>query len=134
MIRTTAASLIAATTVLAAEPGVILPMRERAAVVDGLLRERLNRIVPELMREHEVDLWIVLGREYNEDPVLKTMLPATWHSARRRTILVFHDPGAPAEVERLAVSRYAVGTCLRRRGIRASSRISGASGGDHRGA
>ncbi len=110
MIRTTtAASLLAATTVLAANPGVILPMRERAAVVDGLLRERLDRIVPELMREHEVDMWIVLGREYNEDPVLKTMLPATWHSARRRTILVFHDPGAPAEVERLAVSRYAVG-------------------------
>lgn len=110
MIRiTTAASLIAATTVLAAKPGVILPMRERAAVVDGLLRERLDRIVPELMREHEVEMWIVLGREYNEDPVLKTMLPATWHSARRRTILVFHDPGAPGEIERLAVSRYAVG-------------------------
>lgn len=110
MIRTTAAaSLLAATAVLSAKPGVILPMRERAAVVDGLLRERLDRIVPELMREHEVDMWIVLGREYNEDPGLKTMLPATWHSARRRTILVFHDPGAPAGVERLAVSRYAVG-------------------------
>lgn len=30
-------------------------------------------------------------KEYNEDPVLKTMLPATWLSARRRTILVFYN-------------------------------------------
>jgi Xaa-Pro aminopeptidase len=94
---------------LAAEPGVVLPMRERARLVNALLHERLDRIVPGLMREHGVDLWIVLGREYNEDPVLKTMLPATWISARRRTILVFHDPGAPADVERLAISRYPVG-------------------------
>ena len=106
MIRNTAAaSVLAATTVLAANPGVILPMRERAEVIDSLLRQRLDQIVPDLMRRHDVDMWIVLGREYNEDPVLKTMLPATWHSARRRTILVFHDPGAPSEVERLAVSR-----------------------------
>ncbi|MGD1916895.1 MAG: M24 family metallopeptidase [Phycisphaerales bacterium] len=110
MIRTTAAAtILVATSVLAADPGVILPMRERAEVIDSLLRQRLDTIVPDLMREHDIDMWIVLGREYNEDPVLKTMLPATWHSARRRTILVFHDPGAPAEVERLAVSRYPVG-------------------------
>ena len=110
MIRTTAAaSLLAVTTALAANPGAILPMRERAEIIDSLLRQRLDQVVPDLMRRHDVDMWIVLGREYNEDPVLKTMLPATWHSARRRTILVFHDPGAPSEVERLAVSRYPVG-------------------------
>ena len=34
-----------------------------------------------------IDLWLVVGREYNEDPVLATLLPATWLSARRRTIL-----------------------------------------------
>ncbi|MEL7474221.1 MAG: M24 family metallopeptidase [Planctomycetota bacterium] len=91
------------------EPGVILPMRERAEVIDRLLGQRLDRLVPRLMREHSVDLWIVLGREYNEDPVLKTMLPATWLNARRRTILVFHDPGEGRDVERLAVARYRVG-------------------------
>ncbi|MEC9372349.1 MAG: M24 family metallopeptidase [Planctomycetota bacterium] len=94
---------------VAGEPGVILPMRERAAVIDGLLEQRLERIVPELMREQSVDMWIIIGREYNEDPVLKTMLPATWLSARRRTILVFHDPGPASELERLAVVRYSVG-------------------------
>ncbi len=94
---------------MSAESGVILPMRERAEVVNNWLVERLDRVVPELMREHGVDMWIVLGREYNEDPVLETMLPATWLSARRRTILVFHDPDGASEVERLAVARYSVG-------------------------
>ncbi len=54
-------------------------------------------------------MWIVSAREYNEDPVIETMLPATWLSARRRTILVFYDRGADEGVERLAVARYDVG-------------------------
>ncbi|MEM0982746.1 MAG: M24 family metallopeptidase [Planctomycetota bacterium] len=88
---------------------MVLPMRQRAEVINGWLEQRLDRIVPDLMREHGLDMWIVLGREYNEDPVLKTMLPATWLSARRRTILVFFDPGNGEPVERLAVARYSVG-------------------------
>ena len=91
------------------EPGRILPMRERAKVIDSLLQKRLDRLVPELMREHGIDLWVLVGREYDEDPVLHTMLPATWINARRRTILVFHDPGEGKDVERLAVARYRVG-------------------------
>ena len=57
-----------------------------------------------------IDLWLVLGREYNEDPVLATLLPATWLSARRRTILVLHrsDDGVTAA----AVSPYPVGQFL----------------------
>lgn len=85
----------------------VLSMRDRAALRDSWLEERLDTIVPELMRERDIDMWILVAREYNEDPVVKTMLPATWISARRRTILVFHDTGET--VDRLAVSRYAVG-------------------------
>lgn len=94
---------------LGGEPGLILPMRDRAEVIDRLLGERLDRIAPALMREHGIDIWIIAGREYNEDPVLRTMLPATWINARRRTVLVLFDPGGGAELERLAVSRYSVG-------------------------
>ncbi len=87
-------------------PGV-LSMRERAEARDAWLEDRLDTVVPGLMQRAGVDLWIVSGREYNEDPVLETMLPATWQSARRRTVLVFHDDGE--RVERLAVARYDVG-------------------------
>ncbi|MDG1858352.1 MAG: hypothetical protein P8I94_04570, partial [Emcibacteraceae bacterium] len=55
----------------------VLPMRERAKVMDELLKDRLDNLVPELMRREGIDAWVIMSREYNEDPVLKTMLPAT---------------------------------------------------------
>lgn len=85
----------------------VLSMQERAVLQDSWLKTRLDTIVPVIMRERGIDMWILIAREYNEDPVVKTMLPSTWLSARRRTILIFHDAGA--DVERFAVSRYAVG-------------------------
>ncbi|MEZ4703033.1 MAG: M24 family metallopeptidase [Rhodothermales bacterium] len=86
----------------------VLPLREQAEVMDRLLKDRLETVVPMLMRREGIDMWVIVAREYNEDPVIETMLPATWLAARRRTILLFFDRGE-AGVERLAVSRYAVG-------------------------
>jgi Xaa-Pro aminopeptidase len=54
-------------------------------------------------------MWILVAREFDEDPVVETMLPATWLRARRRTILVFHELGEGRGVERFSVSRYDVG-------------------------
>ncbi len=85
----------------------ILSSREQAAVVDAWLERRMETVVPALMRREGIDCWIVAAREYNEDPVIRTLLPATWFAARRRTILVFFDRGD--RIERLAVARYAVG-------------------------
>ncbi|HWK35264.1 M24 family metallopeptidase [Sphingomonas sp.] len=87
----------------------ILSLAERAKVEDRWLKERLDTLVPMLMRRDKVAMWIMVAGEYNEDPVAETMLPANWLSARRRTILVFFDPGAGKPVERLVLARYAVG-------------------------
>ncbi|WP_426169482.1 M24 family metallopeptidase [Sandarakinorhabdus sp. DWP1-3-1] len=84
-------------------------LRDRVAAQDRLLRDRLDTVVPAMMRKHGVQMWILVAREYNEDPVVKAMLPATWPNARRRMILVFHDRGGAAGVERFAVARYPVG-------------------------
>lgn len=73
----------------------IIPLRERAAIENGLLKQRLDTLVPALMREHGVDMWILIAREYQDDEVLQTMLNAENFTARRRTILVFHDRCAP---------------------------------------
>jgi len=88
---------------------VILPLRARAALLDRWLERRLETVVPEIMRREGVDLWIVAAREYDEDPVIETMLPATWMAARRRTVLLLHDRGPGQPVERLAVARYDIG-------------------------
>ena len=86
----------------------ILPMKQRAEVRDHWLSLRLNKLLPQLMEETDIDMWIIIAREYNEDPVIRTMLPAKWIAARRRTILVFNKVGD--SVEQMAVARYDVGT------------------------
>ncbi len=101
------ALLVSAPLVWAQEVPAVLSMRDRAEVQDRWLAERLDTVVPALMRREGIDLWVVSAREYNEDPVIETMLPATWLAARRRTVLVFWDDGET--VERLAVARYDVG-------------------------
>ncbi len=89
---------------------VPLPLRQQADVRDRWLTERLLELLPGLMDRAGIDLWIVAGRENNEDPVLATLLPAAWLSARRRIVLVLHrsDDG----VTPVAVSRYPVGQFL----------------------
>jgi len=84
----------------------ILSPRERAEVIDRLLAQRLDTLIPQLMREQGVSLWLLMAREYFEEPVIATMLDANSFHARRRTILIFHDPGNGEPVERLTVSRY----------------------------
>jgi len=87
----------------------ILTLRDRAKVIDAILAERLDTVVPRLMREQKIDMWVLVAREYLEDPVVATMLDARSLRARRRTILVFFDPGRGKPIERLTVSRYGLG-------------------------
>ena len=82
-----------------------LPLRVRAALVDRILAHRLDTLIPQIMREEGIDMWLLMSREYFEDPVTASMLDAKSMSARRRTILIFHDPGNGEPIERLTVSR-----------------------------
>lgn len=91
----------------------IQPMRERATIIDEILEDRIKTVLPEIMRREKLDMWLIISREYNEDPVIKTMLPATWHAARRRTILVIFDKGE-GELETLAIARYDVGKTFKK--------------------
>ena len=86
----------------------ILPLRAQAEVRNGWLKERLETLLPELMAREGLDLWIVSAREYNEDPVIMTMLPEPAMSARRRTILAFFRNG-DGSVDRLTFDRYGQG-------------------------
>jgi len=86
-----------------------LSLRAQAELRDHWLELRLERLVPSLMQEHKIDLWLIIASEYNEDPVIRTMLPATWMAARRTTILVFAYNQKTQRIDRLAISRYDVG-------------------------
>ena len=92
----------------------ILSQRQQGELRDGWLKERVATVLPELMRREKIDMWVLLSREYNEDPVLKTMLPSSWMGARRTTMLVIYDPGAGQELETLACARYDVGEVFKK--------------------
>ncbi len=69
----------------------ILPVRERARVYNEILEWRLDNILPAILREEGVDMWVIINFEYDEDPVYMTMVPEPIMSARRLSILIFHD-------------------------------------------
>ncbi|MGH7444465.1 MAG: M24 family metallopeptidase [Longimicrobiales bacterium] len=78
-------------------------LRAQAETRQSWLAARLERVLPRLMREQGVDMWIIPAREYNEDPVFWSLVSPTTMAARRRTIYVFFDRGADAGVERIAI-------------------------------
>tara|TARA_R110000744_G_scaffold114968_1_gene215001 strand:+ start:1642 stop:2976 length:1335 start_codon:yes stop_codon:yes gene_type:complete len=86
----------------------ILPMRDRAEFIDNITALRVEQLLPKLMKKHDMDMWLIISREYNEDPIIKTLLPATWLSARRTTILVFARK-KDGSVGAYAIAPYKVG-------------------------
>ncbi len=82
----------------------ILPWREQARITDEWLKFRLENILPDLMEREEIDFWVIIAREYNEDPVVLSLMPAAMLSARRRTILAFHRH-PDGRVERLNLGK-----------------------------
>ena len=79
------------------------PMREQNAIRQAWVTERLEKVVPAALRRHGVAMWLVVSREYHEDPVFFSLVSPTTMAARRRTILVFFDRGPEKGVERLAL-------------------------------
>ena len=95
-----------------AQTPAILPLRERAEIINKWLKIRMDTVLPDIMRRENCDMWIILCREYNEGPVYLTMVPATTMAARRTTMLVFFDKGDEG-IERLVISRSGMGDFYR---------------------
>ncbi len=81
----------------------ILPLKERAKLVNRILEERVTTVLPQLMRKTEIDMWVVIGREYNEGPILKTFLSYNQFTVPSRSILIMFDPGGGKAIEMLSV-------------------------------
>jgi hypothetical protein len=89
----------------------ILTLRDRASLINEIQKDRIENLLPKLMEEQNIDLWVLITREYNEDPVVKTLLPPTWLNARRRTIIVFSK--TKKEIDAVAITRYNFGNNIR---------------------
>lgn len=77
----------------------VLPIRDQAQLFDEALRDRLDNLLPQLMERQNISMWIVMNREYNEDPVYLSMVPMMARYARRLSCLIFHRD-ANGRVER----------------------------------
>jgi len=87
----------------------ILDLKNRATIIKEIQKDRIENLLPTLMKETGIDMWIIITREYNEDPIIKTFLPPTWLNSRRRTILAFYHNPISDKVEAAAISRYNFG-------------------------
>ena len=84
----------------------VLTHREQNAIVTPWIKKRFDTVLAPLMAREGIDMWIMPTREYNEDPVFASMSPLTYYASRRRTILVFYNPGGGKPVERYSVGRF----------------------------
>lgn len=91
----------------AADFAVLAP-RQRIEPENRIVSERLESVLPGLMAEAGLDMWLVINREYAEDPVYFTLVPQPSFAARRTTMLVFHRQ-ADGSVAKLSVNRYPLG-------------------------
>jgi Xaa-Pro aminopeptidase len=84
----------------------VLTHREQNDLVTPWITKRFDTLLPGLMTREGIDMWIIPTREYNEDPVFASMSPLTYFASRRRTILVFYNPGGGKPVERYSIGRF----------------------------
>ena len=90
----------------------VLSVKEQAKTINELLTDRIENLLPKLMDDAKIDCWLIISREYNEDPILKTFLPAEWLSARRTTMLVFYRDKKNQTIHSYAIARYQVGKSI----------------------
>ena len=87
----------------------VMSVKDQAVTINEVLTDRIDHLLPKLMDEAKIDCWVIISREYNEDPILKTFLPAEWLSARRTTMLVFYRDKKNESIHSYAIARYQVG-------------------------
>lgn len=66
-------------------------LREEAVERQAWVEKRVTEVLPALMEEYGVEMWILSMREYAEDPVFWSITSPTTFAARRRSIYVFHQ-------------------------------------------
>lgn len=82
----------------------IFSLKKQEEIRDGWLAERLDTILKEAMTKADIPMWVVISKEYNEDPVVETITPCAHDTSGRLSIFVYYH-----NEETDAVERYLIG-------------------------
>ena len=67
----------------------IKTVKEQYEIRDQILKERLEILLPKVMNNSKADAWIIASKEYHEDLLFPLLVPASYITARRVTMLAF---------------------------------------------
>lgn len=80
----------------------LLPLESQARLSTEVLRNKLETVLPQAMEKSGVDFWLVIGKEYNEDPVMQTLFTWDMPHARRVSALFFYYDRSAGKVRRMS--------------------------------
>lgn len=75
----------------------VLSHQQQSELIDEILTQRLDTVLPQVFRESGIDGWLIISREYCEDPMFKLLTPAMYLTARRISILFLYCNGNSVE-------------------------------------
>lgn len=81
----------------------LLPLKNQAVLSTQILWDRLETILPEAMEKSGVDFWLIAAREYNEDPIMKTLFTWDMPNSRRISALAFYYDRFSGSVRRMSI-------------------------------
>lgn len=86
----------------------VLSLKQQHELSIQILQKRLQTVLPQAMREADIDMWLIICQEDDYDPVFKTMVPLrVW--APILQMLVFFDRGMDQGVECINLSQTDLG-------------------------
>src|SRR5215813_4922620 len=82
----------------------LLPVREQQLMRESWLKKRLDTMLLPMMRQQNIEMWIVVNEEFHADPVTAYIAPPLPYVGRR-DYFIFADRGGD-KLDRLALVRY----------------------------
>lgn len=81
----------------------IFPLAKQEEIRDNWLKKRLETVLKEAMEKAAIPMWIVVSKEYNEDPVVESLTPCLHDSSGRLSIFIFVHNVRDDKVERYLI-------------------------------
>lgn len=95
-------ALIIITGAFAQQYPAVMPLRQQAETFNHNLEWKLDNLLPGIMKNEGLDMWVIINFEYSEDPVYRTLNTWPGDGARRLSILIFND--APDGFKKLSAT------------------------------